>query len=323
MILFLYGKDTYRVNLQVSKMVQKFIQDRDPQKLNVAQFAANAKTTSEIIEQLHVAPFLAQKRMVVIKDIFSGKKETQQEISTKIKENTIPDSTVLVICAKEEKPKTKLGKELLKQLTSQKFVYKFDEMVGFKLEIWIADTLKQQGKSISKGACKLLASSTQNTWELINVLEQAKAYAGDNEIGIAQVKPFVAEVADDNIFHLVDAIISKQKKPIIKMVYEQYNQGKDAGYVIAMLIRQFRILLQLRDLYEREDVLNSNTLASRSGVHAFVVKKSMALVKQSSVAQLTKTYEALLGLDQKIKTGQQDQRLLLDLFIVEYTLQRI
>lgn len=82
-----------------------------------------------------------------------------------------------------------------------------------------------------------------------------------------------------------------------------------------MILRQFRILLELRDLYEREDISQSNVLAEKTGLHPFVVKKSFSFVKRYSYEKLKDVYEQLLEMDIKIKTGQGEPSLLLDMFV--------
>ena len=96
---------------------------------------------------------------------------------------------------------------------------------------------------------------------------------------------------------------------------EQYRLGKDPGYIFVMILRQFKILLELRDLYEREDKLTSDQIAKKLGLHPFVVKKSLPMIKRYTMAELKNIYQQLLDIDIKTKTGQGDQSLMLDLFV--------
>jgi DNA polymerase-3 subunit delta len=138
---------------------------------------------------------------------------------------------------------------------------------------------------------------------------------GEGEITLPDVQLFLDEKADDSIFNLVDAIVAGQAKKAYEMIQEQYRKGEDAGYVFAMLLRQFRILLEIRDLYEREDNLQSDALAKKLGLHPFVVKKSLPFVKRYTLQNLKDIYQKLLDIDVKTKTGLGDQSLMLDVFI--------
>ena len=134
-------------------------------------------------------------------------------------------------------------------------------------------------------------------------------------ITVENVQLFLDEKADDNIFNLVDAIVAKQGKLAFAMIQEQYRRGEDAQYIFAMLLRQVRILLELRDLFEREDAAQSHMLAERLGLHPFVVKKSLPIVKRYTMDELRRTYGELLELDVKTKTGQGRPEVLLDVLV--------
>ena len=62
-------------------------------------------------------------------------------------------------------------------------------------------------------------------------------------------------------------------------------------------------------------IIPSDQVAKRLGVHPFVVKKNLYLVKRYSFDKLKKIHQQLLEIDLKTKTGQGDQSLLVDLFV--------
>ena len=98
------------------------------------------------------------------------------------------------------------------------------------------------------------------------------------------------------------------------MIEEQYRQGQDVQYIFAMILRQCRILLELRDLHDREQ-LSSDQLAKKLSLHPFVVKKSLPMVKQYSFASLQKLYKSLLEFDIQAKTGFADSETMLDVWV--------
>ena len=123
------------------------------------------------------------------------------------------------------------------------------------------------------------------------------------------------ETADDNIFNLVDAIVGKQPKKVYNMIGQQYKNGEDAHYIFAMMLRQFRILLELRDLCDRDGTAQSGALATKLGLHPFVVKKSLPLVKKYNLTELKEIYQRLLDFDIQTKTSGGDQKVLLDILV--------
>lgn len=317
MILFLYGADSYRSRQQMNKMIAKFQADRDPSRLNVIIPEVGKASVSDIVQEIHSAPFLAEKRMVVLKSVLGSKdKELQAVLLEKIKEEKIPASTILLLWEDGADFKsTNLVKELFALLQKEKYAQCFDIVSGLKLQQVIEEQVKEFGGTIDRDALQYLANNSKNDmWFVQSTIEQLTAFASGRSIALADVKEFVPERFDDNIFNLVDAIVAGQGGKVFAMLEEQYKKGEDAMFVLSMLIRQFRILLELRDLVER-NIGGIEGLAKDMGLHPFVVKKSLPFAKKYSFAQLQKIYSALLDLDIKTKTGGGDQPVLLDIFV--------
>jgi DNA polymerase-3 subunit delta len=350
MILFLYGSDTFRSRQQLKKMVEKFKKDRDPQGLNTVSLDCQKEEAGKVWEQVLATPFLAEKRMVVLENFLLSKdKELLVEMKEKIEKNSLSDATVLVFWEGVDKVKGKEAENLFKCLVKEKFCQKFDPLVGVKLTDWISQEVKDRGGKIDQQATQFLAQNIGgDMWRLNSLIDQLVAFKqsschphengdpkietvgvatgspivsgmtnndGGAEIASADVQLFLDEKADDSIFNLVDAVVAGRSKEAYKMIRQQYRLGEDAQYVFAMLLRQFRILLELRDLYDREDNLLSEQLAKKLNLHPFVVKKSLVFVKKYSLDKLKTVYQRLLDLDVKTKTGQGDQSVLLDVFV--------
>lgn len=318
MIIFLHGQDTFRSRRQLKKMMEKFKADRDPQGLNVSSLDCGTEDLGNIISEVLAMPFLAEKRMIVLQNLLSatGKQDLQKEILKRIEEKTIPETNILVIWEGKGKPKTKVGKELLARLMKEKYAQEFEELKGVKLSAWISSEIKERKGIISKHALDYLANNVgSDMWRMDSLISQLIAYKQEGEIEIKDVEKFIEEKIDDNIFNLVDAIVGGQTKQVYKMIREQYRVGKDPHYVFAMLLRQFRILLEMRDLFDRQDNITSDVLAKKLGIHPFVAKKSLPFIKRYSMDKLKSIYSSLLDFDVKIKTGQGDPLILLDLFV--------
>ena len=330
----------------MKKMIEKFKADRDPQGYNVAVLDCAKEDGGKVMEQILSAPFMSEKRLVVLENFLSatGKGDLQEEILSRAQEKKIPESTNLIFWESDLKPKTKVAKELFELLSKEKFSQQFEALSGFKLQSWIDAEFKTRGGKISQHALQYLTNNIGgDMWRLDSLIEQLTAYviarseeratrqsSGDEldrhapasglamtgrEIGLVDVQLFLDEKTDDSIFNLVDAVVGGQAKKAFEMIREQYRIGEDAQYVFAMLLRQFRILLEIRDLYEREDNLPSDTIAKKLGLHPFVVKKSLPFVKRYPMEKLKSIYQSLLDFDVKTKTGQGGPELLLDVLV--------
>lgn len=322
MIIFVYGSDSFRSQLYLHKMMDKFKAERDPGGYNTTMFDCLIKAdAANVIAEVCSAPFLAEKRMVIAKHVISSKETgLKEELIKRISAGIIPETTVLVIYETEDSFKAKLDKELFELLQKEKYKEHFKKLEHAEMKSWISQEIIARGGDIEKNALEyLVANAGADTWEISNVLDQLIAYAqaesgtveGQKSINLEAAKVFVPEAVDDNIFNLVDAIIAGQKEKSFAMIRAQYNAGNDSGYVFAMILRQFKILLQIKDAQVR----GLQPDAKAMGLHPFVLKKTMSVVQKYSFENLKVAYEKLLDIDIQTKTGRANQSLMLDIFV--------
>ena len=320
MIIFLYGKDGYRSRQHVQKMQEKFIADRDPQELNTQRVSCKEDLAESIMGTIYASPFLAEKRMVVLDNCISVMPDDFLTMLTqKINDNAIPASTVLVFWESGDVFKKKTQKTLATLLAKQPYSQKFDHLNGLQLVHWVVEETKKRGGEIYQSAAQLLVDGVgSDMWRISGIIDQLIAYCSGNSITIKEVHLFVEKSYDDSIFTLVDSIITKNPKKVFGMLRQQYSNGKDATYVFAMVLRQVKILLQMRDVFEQEDTLQSAALAKRLSLHPFVVKKTLPIMRKHTMTRLVALHKALLGVDIGIKTGAGDPKLLVDVFVGEW-----
>ncbi|MDP1709682.1 MAG: DNA polymerase III subunit delta, partial [Candidatus Komeilibacteria bacterium] len=206
--------------------------------------------------------------------------------------------------------------EMEKLLAKEKYATGFDLLTGAELSKWITQEVNERDGKISNLAAQFLAQNVgADVWHLNSLLDQLVAYKKDREIELADAQLFLEEKVDDNIFNMAEAVARGDRKLAFKLIGAQRRAGEDEGYVFSMILRQFRILVELRDLFEREDNATSEELAQKVGLHPFVVKKSLPMVKKYNLEKLKELYSRLLQIDIKTKTGQGGQSLLVDLFV--------
>ena len=196
----------------------------------------------------------------------------------------------------------------------------FEPIPKEKLPTWIKGEVKERGGAISLTAARYLSDHAgHDIWYVGSLMDQLVAYTKGREIELDDTQLFLEEKVDDNIFNMVDAIVAGNKKLGFQLLEAQRKKGEDDAYIYLMIVRQFRILLEMRDLFNRNENTTSSELAKELGLHPFVVKKSLPLIRKYSLDRLKTIYHQLLDIDTKTKTGLADQSLLLDLFTAQTT----
>jgi DNA polymerase-3 subunit delta len=118
------------------------------------------------------------------------------------------------------------------------------------------------------------------------------------------------------IFDTIDALGNNNKKEAARLLHEHLKQGENPFYIFSMFVYQFRNLLKVADLKEK-GMLNDYEISKNSGLHPFVVKKSLGQLRNLTFSKLKNIYKNLSELDTKIKTGKIDIQLALDKFLIE------
>lgn len=323
MIIYIYGEDTFRSRQYLKEQIEKFKLVRDPQGYNVVVLDATKDESGKILSEIVSVPFLSEKRLIVIENILLSKdEELIFELTKRINEKKIPDSNVVIfwqgnnIGQDKKSKKLKSADELEKILLKEKYIQEFVLLSEEKMLAWVGQELKKMDAKISRPAAMfLLRNVGGDMWALSGLINQLALHAGGKEIGLSEVQLFLGEKADDNVFNLVEAIVAGDHKLAYKLLADQKNLGEDSFKIFGLVVWQFRLLLQLRSLFESEDNLTSDLAAKMLKIHPFVAKKNWSVIKKYSLNKLKNIYDQLLEIDIKTKTGQGDQSVLLDLFV--------
>jgi DNA polymerase-3 subunit delta len=315
MIIYIYGEDTFRSRDFLSQNVERFKKERDPQGMNVVFLDGQKATSSQFWNEITSAPFLAEKKMIVIQNILSTKDtDVLESLIEGVKK--IPEKNIIVFYQSEPMGKSKLAQEVQKLLAKEKWAKEFTALIGAQLSSWIKSEAEQRGGTINQSAVAYLSQNAgKDMWYADSLVDQLVAYAEGKEISLADVQLFLEEKVDDNVFNMVDAVVVGNRKLAFKLIEEQRRLGEEDGLIFGMALRQFRILISMRDLFNRQENITSDTMAKMLDLHPFVVKKSLPFIKKYSLDKLKDIYNQLLEIDIKTKTGLADQSLLIDLFV--------
>ena len=119
---------------------------------------------------------------------------------------------------------------------------------------------------------------------------------------------------DLNIFTFIDNIINKNKKESIKTYKEMIKIGEEPIKIIVMLANQFRLMYQVKVL--RKKGYNEDDMANILQVKKYPVHLAIQKSLKYSDEILLKYLEDLADLDIKIKSGEIDKNLALELFLI-------
>ncbi|MFO8101190.1 MAG: DNA polymerase III subunit delta [Dehalococcoidia bacterium] len=325
MFIILYGEDDFTIRESL-KQIKSECGETGMGEADTASLDGSKVTPDELTAVCNTISFLAPKRIVIVEGLLGsfeakgkrgkGKGKTpelkQWEFMAKM---PIPDSTVLVLL---DGKLTKTN-PLLKKLAPVAEVRECSplDIKGKKLPGWIGSRVKASGSEITARATGLLISLIGNDlWVLANEIDKLCLYAAGRRIEEADVNLLVSYAREENVFHLVDAIIQRRKEEALKMLHQHFVEGKPPAYLLFMITSEFRLLLQARDLSSRRMPIKD--IAAKIGEpKEWKVEKMLRQAQGYSIPRMERAYRKLLETDLAIKTGLMEGETALDLLVAD------
>ncbi|MCU0680218.1 MAG: DNA polymerase III subunit delta [Planctomycetes bacterium] len=309
MIIFLYGNDSYRSRQKLREFKKKFVREVDKDENNLLLLDGQNISAKTIGEKLASGTLFARKKMLIIENIFSNKSETiftdLLNYFEKNKSLTELNSSHIIIfidneVGKNNQPSKIKAKNLFTFLSKQKIVQEFELLNSNQVFSWLKEEMVKQNKKISAKASQLLINMVGNDlWRLNNEVAKLTSRVEQEEITEEQVREMVVDKFEENVFLLVDAFGARQKAEAFKILEEQYQADINEEYLLSMLIRQFKLILQAKE---------SNGLASQLATNLklpnFVANKVLAQSRNFSNEELKQIISQLINLDYTKKSGQ-------------------
>lgn len=322
MIILLFGEDTYRSHQRQTKLKEAFRKKYDPKGLNIIQLEGKTLTQENFNQAIATHGFLSTRRLIVIQNLSENRSQAVREaVRDALSEMPADENIVIFWEAKTggEGGKRKKTEPLFGLRPGPGVVLEeFALLEGAKLTRWVKNEFSQRQSSIEPKALTLLVDYVGNDlWRLAGEIEKLANYTGGAAVTEADVALVVRPQFDLNIFKLTDALATKDASTALKLLDDQISAGVAPMYLLAMVVRQFRILIQVKDYLERNE--NPQLLTQTLGLNPFVARKAVEQARHFTLDQLKKTYRRLLTLDERMKSSGFDQRIFFDVFTVEAT----
>ena len=321
MIIFLHGLDTYSSRQRLKQLVQGFITKYDQQALNIERLDGRELSFEIFLRAISSGGMFTKKRLVVIENLVydNAKKELVTEIKDYLKGQKISADTILIFYeAKEtadwQQEKKWQSNALVKQLKKADKVEEYEALKGMKLVDWTQKQFKKfNGVIDDKAVTTLINLTGGDLWLLASEIHKLCAHQAGQAISEQDVKELVTGKADQDIFHLVDAVASRNQARSIKLFSDQLRSGATVGYLLNLLKKHFNLLLLIKD----QQLKNSYQASKKLGVHSYVAQKAIAQSQNFDLQQLKNIYRKLFSIDVSLRESRLNPELFFDLLFVE------
>jgi DNA polymerase-3 subunit delta len=317
-----HGSDDFSRDEQIAELCQR-LGPPEMVDLNTTWLDGRKLTLGEFRHACEAIPFMASRRVVLITGLLShlDRKEGGQGAKSFLQElldllPRLPETTRLIFVEERallpRHPIVKLAQE-----HDQGYIHQFEPPKN--LARWIAQRAERYGGKIDPAAAAQLAQIIGSNLRLLNQeIGKLVTYVGvERPISIDDISLLVPYVQEAVIFDFVDALGERSGRKAALLLQRLLDEGKDESYLLAMIIRQFRLLIQVKELKQAGEA--SPSIARLIKIHPYPAKKLYAQATNFVPEQLERIYRRLLETDVQIKSGELTPAMAIDLLVAGLT----
>ncbi len=310
MLYFLYGQDTYRMREKLKELIEEY-KKVHKNALTLKSFEEENLNFDEIKNEAKISSIFQEKKLIIFKDVLSLLKNEPRFMGL-LNDLQKSDDIVVFLEEKDFKGKNELVKFLMKNAKSQEF----QPLNNDKLKNWVKKEFSKFKTEINdKALDKLIDFAGSDLWQLSNEIKKLVNFKPQGRIELKDVGDLVRPNIELDIFKTIDAIASKNKKIALFLVHKHLEKGANPVYLLSMINFQFRNLLIVKDLIEKN--LPYYSILKIARMHPFVMRKTYQQADRFTFQEIKKIYQKIFQVDLAMKTGKISTDSALDLFLSE------
>ena len=314
MILFLYGQDTYRSRQKAAEIVKEYQKVR-PRAVHVRAIDCSKADAEDLKNEFDTISLFEQKKLLLLRDLFSNAEVVR--FFDERKKQLLESSHHIVVVLQQAELKDKTKNPLYQWLKKHATCQEFSPLPPAKLLLWIQREFTRYGVACSSRAAELLALRAGNDlWTLSQEVRKIAAFKKSEAKPVVKesdISLLVGGKAQADVFATIDALASRNKKQAFDLLLRHLQKGDSAYYLFSMVHYQFRVLLEIRDMLDRQ--LSFAQMVSESKLHPYVLKKGVGVAQNFSSPQLKNIYQKLFEVDFAMKTGKVESEGAFDVFV--------
>ena len=292
MITTLTGSNHFLIQSELNKLVRDFVTEHTD--MGLQRFDGEEAEYDQIREALESLPFLASKKLVVLRNPGANKEFIDKYEKLLL---GLPETTDVVI--HEPKLDKRSGYyKFLKKKTEYKELAEPDEQGLIR---WLTDQARAKDGKLSASDARYLIDRLGLNQQLLSN-EIAKLLTYSPNVTRDTIDLLTDPTPQSTVFQLLDAAFAGNSKRVLA-IYQEQRAGKiEPIAIIGMLAWQLHILSLVVTSGQRSD----SEIAKDAKINPYVLRKSRQIAKDLSLPKVKQLINQLLSLDIKLKTTATD-----------------
>ncbi|MGM9532633.1 DNA polymerase III subunit delta [Intestinibacter sp.] len=330
-IYLLYGKEHYLIDNAIKLFKESLNESMIDFNLDILD--GKEIMLDQLLSSIETLPFMDERKIVIVKDfelLMKGKKKNfsdkEEKIFAEHLEN-IPDTTVLVFAVYGDIDKKK---SIVNKINKNGIAYNCEKISDMDLFKWTRKRFDENQITIENAQVMYFIESTgykdkNNEFTLSDIENEIKkisSFAGkDTKVTNEIIDRLSQKKIENDIFKLIDYIGEKNSQNAIKILNDMINEGESVLGIFAMINRQFKIVLQIKELLNKG--MNNKSIADKLKMSLFVVNKSIKISKNFTESMIIDMLNYILESDYKIKNGLMRDTLAIEMLVSQYCQRKV
>lgn len=321
MNILLYGNEQYLLTEKLKALIASKVGQQDS--MNTVFYDAQIQPFSmrAVLEDADTLPFFSDHKVVVVLNatfLTKGGSLDKGDLDA-LKRYLGQDVTQTSLVFVHDNDNLDTSKDIVKTLMKQGEVHHVKKLDSQAFRQYVSQLVKTKQLKLSPEAFnELIARLDDNMSSAHKELEKLELYG--QPIQTTDVEALVSRPLDNEVFHLVNALLDKDMKRAFSIWNDMMILNMEPLSFIGLIASQLRLMYQVSTLnqqgYHREEMINLLS-AGTPTLNVGRVSRMLALSRSTQPSRILEILNRLAELDQKSKTGLLDKKFGFELFLIE------
>lgn len=319
-VYLFYGTETFLMEETLKRLADSVLGAGEDRDWSHTVMDLEEVPVQDLVMEVETPSFFGGRRLVVGKNAWfltptRGKEKQEHRPEELIRYAEQPmEGNVLVITVPAEKLDAR--KKVVKELKKRVREGAFHPLDSKELSRWVGEKLKETTVAVHPRTAETLIRQVGGDLHLLDMeIRKLVTYVGTSgRITPETVMDLVPRTLEQDVFKLVDRVARRKVGEAMAIFYDLLQNREEPIRILALIIRQFRLMLQVSVLAARG--ISERDIASSLKIHPYPVKLSLRQAKAYSEDMLRNLLSRSIEADRDIKSGRIDKTLAVERLIL-------